>query len=185
MAVSRAMRRLLRIRDIEEEQSKLALESALGELHQLEHALVVSNEMGRRGRNLVISGACSGEMTDRLAGIEEMHTSERRIDALEPMIANSKSGVDELRQEFLIKRVERKQAETLIQEAEARDALDADRRSQQSLDDWFRNRMHREEVKEDTERTESLARTLLPASHPQATIASSKSPSESTDSLKT
>jgi hypothetical protein len=40
--------------------------------------------------------------------------------------------------------VERRQAETLISEAEARDALDAERKSQQGLDDWFRNRMHRE-----------------------------------------
>jgi len=39
--------------------------------------------------------------------------------------------------------VERRQAETLMEEGETRDARDADRRSQQALDDWFRNRRPR------------------------------------------
>jgi hypothetical protein len=39
MAVSRALRRLLRIRELEEEQCRLALESTLGELNRLESAL--------------------------------------------------------------------------------------------------------------------------------------------------
>jgi hypothetical protein len=39
MAVSRALRRLLRIRDLEEEQRRVALESALVELHRLQHSL--------------------------------------------------------------------------------------------------------------------------------------------------
>jgi hypothetical protein len=49
--------------------------------------------------------------------------------------------------EYLAKRVERRQAETLIEEAQAQNALDAGRRSQQALDDWFLNRLHREALK--------------------------------------
>jgi hypothetical protein len=45
-----------------------------------------------------------------------------------------------------MKRVERKQAEALIQETEARDAVEANRHSQQALDDWYRNRLHRVEA---------------------------------------
>jgi hypothetical protein len=44
MAVSNALRRLLKIRAIEEEQSRLALESALGELNRLEVALAATAE---------------------------------------------------------------------------------------------------------------------------------------------
>ena len=39
MAISRGLRRLLRVRNLEEEQSRQALESALGELNRLESAL--------------------------------------------------------------------------------------------------------------------------------------------------
>jgi len=51
-----------------------------------------------------------------------------------------------LREEFLAKRVERRHAETLIKETEARDTIEAGRRSQQNLDDWFGNRMHRKDA---------------------------------------
>ena len=144
MAVSRALRRLLRIRDLEEEQCRLALESGLANLNRIKHAQEASVERGRRGRRLVESSAHSGELTDRLAGLEETRSAARSVLALAPRVANAEQNVASLREEFLDSRVERRQAETLIQEAEARDALDAERRAQQGLDDWFRNRLHRQ-----------------------------------------
>jgi hypothetical protein len=67
---------------------------------------------------------------------------------LGPRIAEAELDVLGLREEFLSRRVERRQAETLIEETEALDALDAGRRGQQSLDDWYGNRMHRTEAEE-------------------------------------
>jgi hypothetical protein len=142
MAVSRALRRLLRVLNIEEELSRLALESAAGELRRVERAFAASADRARSGRWLVVASAQSGELPDRLAGIEETHAAERRSAALEPMIAEAESRVETLRLEFLAKRVERRQAETLIQETEARDAVVAGRRTQQRLDDWYLNRLH-------------------------------------------
>lgn len=149
MTVSPALRRLLRIRDLEEEQSRLALESALGELHRLKHALAATAELSRRGRRLVGASAQTGELPDRLAGLEEMRSATRRVAALAPRIADAELDVAKLRQEFLSKRVERRQAETLIKETEARDAIEAGRRSQQALDDWYRNRLHRNAAQDD------------------------------------
>jgi flagellar biosynthesis chaperone FliJ len=149
MTVSPALRRLLRIRDLEEEQSRLALESALGELHRLKHALAATAELSRRGKRLVGASAQTGELPDRLAGLEEMRSATRRVAALAPRIADAELDVAKLRQEFLSKRVERRQVETLIKETEARDALEAGRRGQQAADDWYRNRRHREEAQRD------------------------------------
>jgi hypothetical protein len=143
MAVSRALRRLLRIRDIEEEQGRLALESALGDLRHLENALAATVERARSGRRLVGTSAHSGELPDRLAGLEETRAADRRAAVLVPRIADAELDVVALRQEFLRKRVERRQAETLIRETEARDAVEANRRGQQMLDDWFGNKTHR------------------------------------------
>jgi hypothetical protein len=143
MVVSRGLRRLLRIRDLEEEQCRLALESATGSLHRLQHALEATVERGRRGRRLLEASVHSGELPDRLAGLEEMRAAARHGAALTPRIADAELDVAALREEFLSKRVERRQAETLIKETEARDAIEAVRRSQQNLDDWFGNRMHR------------------------------------------
>jgi hypothetical protein len=142
MAVSRALRRLLRIRDLEEEQCRRALDSAVGERNRLEHALTATSERDRLGRRLVEASAHSGELPDRLAGLEEMRAAERLVTVLVPRIAEVEVKVAELQREFLLKRVERRQAETLIQETEARDVIEAERHSQQGLDDWYGNRLH-------------------------------------------
>jgi flagellar biosynthesis chaperone FliJ len=146
MAVSRALRRLLRIRDLEEEQCRLALESATGSLHRLQHALEAAFERGRRGRRLIEASVHSGELPDRLAGLEEMRSAGCHAQAQVPRIADAELDVAALREEFLAKRVERRQAETLIEKTEARDAIETARRSQQNLDDWFGNRMHRKDA---------------------------------------
>jgi hypothetical protein len=158
MAVSRALRRLLKIRAIEEEQSRLALESALGELNRLEVALAATAERDRLGRRLVQSSASNGELPDRLAGLEETRAAGCHAAWLGPRIAEAELDVLGLREEFLARRVERRQAETQIEETEARDALDAGRRGQQSLDDWYGNRMHRTEA--EVEAAHSAARAL-------------------------
>jgi hypothetical protein len=144
MAVSRALRRLLRIRDLEEEQSRLALESALGELRDLEQALVATADRDRRGWGLVKASAHSGVLPDRLAGLEETRAASRHAAVLEPRVETTKGQVTALREAFLLKRIERRQAETLIGDTEAREAITAGRRGQQALDDWYRSRIHRE-----------------------------------------
>lgn len=143
MAVSLALRRLLRIRDIEEEQSRLALEASLGDLHQLQYALGATVERNRLGRRLVRSSASSGELTERLAGLEQSRAADRQELVVGARIRDVELKVASLREGYLAARVERRQAETLIEEAAARDAQDSERRGQMALDDWFRNRMHR------------------------------------------
>jgi hypothetical protein len=140
VAVSRALRRLLHILDMEEEQRRVALESALGELRQLENAMDRAAERDRQGRRLVALSAANGELADRQAGLEETLAAGRRERALRPWIVEAKGDVEELREEFLAKRIERRQAETLIEAAEARNAAETARRGQQSLDDWYLNR---------------------------------------------
>jgi flagellar export protein FliJ len=143
MAVSRALRRLLRIRNIEEEQCRQTLDLAVADLARLQHALGEAAERSSGGRRLVQASASSGELADRLAGLEETRAADRRTVALIPWIADAAQEVEVLREDYLSKRIERRQAETLIEEAEARDAVEFERRGQQGLDDWYRNRMHR------------------------------------------
>jgi hypothetical protein len=147
MAVSRALRRLLNVLEIEEDQCRLALETAMGEVRLLERSMTAARTRERSGRQLFISSASSGELPDRLAGIEETRAARRRALALTPRIADAELEAAELREAYLLKRVERRQAETLIEEAEARDAIEAGRHGQQALDDWYLNRLHRRRIK--------------------------------------
>ena len=151
MAVSRALRRLLHIRELEEEQGRLALESALSELHRLESSLEATFERKHRGRSLVLSTADTGQLTDRLAGLEETRSAGRHAAALVPRIDGMGVEVAGRRQEFLSKRVERRQAETMIAETEAQDAIEDGRRGQQSLDDWYSSRLYRVGISEEAD----------------------------------
>jgi hypothetical protein len=140
MPVSHALRRLLRVRELEEEQIRLVLESAVSEQRRLEQALAATQERERQGRRLVGSSIRSGELEDRLAGIEETGAAMRRAGFLVLRIGAAAAEIGRLRDEFLMKRVERRQAETLIEETEARDAVDSSRGNQRALDEWYRSR---------------------------------------------
>jgi flagellar export protein FliJ len=144
MPVSKSLRRLLRIREVEEEQCRIRLETASSELNHLKSALQATVDRDRRGREMVVASAHSGELPDRLAGMEEMRTAVRFAEVLTPRIAEKEQQVAMLRKAFMDKRIEHRQAETLIQETEAKDAIEAGRRTQQTLDDWFSSRQHRE-----------------------------------------
>jgi flagellar export protein FliJ len=140
MPVSKALRRLLRIRDLEEEQRRNEYEAALGDLNRLRGALTATDQRERNGHRLVNSSSRSGEITDRLAGYEEIKTSQRIHEILIPRVISQEKVAIECQAAYLEKRIERRQAETLIEEAEARESLEADRRTQQMLDDWFNSR---------------------------------------------
>lgn len=140
MAVSRAMRRLLQVLEIQEEQSRAALESARAEFRQLEQALNGSVERERGGRRLVAASAVTGEITDRIAGMEESRTARRIAAALAPRIAEAELTLQTRQHDFLGKRIERRQTETLMAEAEILETTAAGRRTQRILDDWFLSR---------------------------------------------
>jgi flagellar biosynthesis chaperone FliJ len=146
MPVSRPLRRLLRVLHLEEEETRRTLESALGTLRQLENALAAAQTRDRSGRGLVLKSAVTGELADRLAGLEESLAAARRTVALEPRLRDAEQQVAARREVYLAQRVERRQAETLVEQAETRDALEAARRTQRSLDDWHLNRLRRAEA---------------------------------------
>jgi flagellar export protein FliJ len=140
VAVSRVMLRLLRIRELEEEQNRAALESALGELNRLEHALESTLEWERTGRRMVAESTVTGVIADRLLGLLESRAAAQRSVQLAEQIAEATEEISIRRDALLRKRVERRQAETLVDEARAQQAVETLRREQHSLDDWFRNR---------------------------------------------
>lgn len=144
MAVSRTLERLRRIRDLEEEQHRLALESATGQLRRLEAARQAAGETERAGRVLVGSSAHTGELADRQGGLVQAEAAGRRVALLEHQLARAEAAIQQLRQTFLEKRVERRQAETLVSESAARSAIESNRRSQRAVDDWHGSRKQRE-----------------------------------------
>lgn len=149
MAVSRALKRLLRIRELEEEQSRIALESVLGELHRVEVALTHSGERERMGREMVRASAQSAEPEARQAGLVEMQAAAQTSTWLTARKAEVEKEVIEQREAFLMRQMQRRQAETLVDEAERRQFAESARKEQHALDDWHRTRQSRQDDRRD------------------------------------
>jgi hypothetical protein len=141
MGSARTIERILRIRRMQEDQSQRALDLALAELAQLELALSAARRNERAGRRLVAASAKSGEIADRIAGMEESRSASRRAGSLALRIRAAEDRAASLRQDYLSMRISRLQAETLAEQERAREAATGLRRSQQALDDWYLNRM--------------------------------------------
>ena len=141
MASQSTLRRLRRIRQLEEDQRRLDLESAVSEVEQLQKALLASRARSLKGQCLVLDSFQTGELADRLAGFEESRIADRRSQALSDRLERAESAVALLRENYLSKRVERRQLECLIEHAASQEAVEAARRSQQSLDDRHGSRL--------------------------------------------
>lgn len=139
--VSRALQRLLRVLDLEEEQKRAALQSAQAELTRMEHSKRAAAERERLGRKLIAAGMLSGELPETLAGMAESNAGARHQASLKSRIAAQKIEISTRRDAFLTKRVERQQLETLIHQAKSEEARVAGRREQQSLDVGYLNRI--------------------------------------------
>jgi hypothetical protein len=160
------MRRLLHVREMEEEQHRAALESALAELHSLEHALLAARARRLAGQYLLASSIGTPELIDRTAAIVEVQTASRRSSALVPRITAAERDASLLRQAYLEKRIERRQAYTLIEEAEAQQAIESSRSGQQSLDEAFGSSLHRKECRAAERRINAKAAyDLIDGSH--------------------
>jgi hypothetical protein len=137
------MRRLLHVRDVEEEQYRMALETALGAFHALEHARAVAIMRQHAGREFLSASALTGEITDRTAALVEVKFAVRCVTVLAARLADAENNVMHAREAYIDKRIERRQAATLIEEAEAQEEIESLRRAQQSLDETYGASLHR------------------------------------------
>lgn len=138
MPVSTGMKRLLRIRELQEEQSRSALESALRELEKLRGTLAAAGTRGAHARALVRQSVQSGSAIDRMAGLEEQKIAGRCATHVSGKVVATEQRILELRARYLSTRTEMGQAETLIANARETDAKDDAKKSQSILDEWFR-----------------------------------------------
>jgi hypothetical protein len=145
VAVSRGLRRLYELRQIEELQKASLFELAVAELDQLKNALEVAHIREGNGRALVERSVMTGETQDRLFGVEEIAAAVRISAVLESRLRSAAEKVQRIRNEFLNKRLEKRQAGTLLESALEREAGLAQRKMQLALDEWTRLR-RREEV---------------------------------------
>jgi flagellar export protein FliJ len=135
VAISSALRRLLGIREAEEQHRRTLLELATAELHRLESVLKNAEERSRLARAKIASSVQSGVTEDRIAALEEIAAADRLRRATLRRFDATQEQVAELRRELIAKRIERRQSETLVDAARAQEEIESNRRVQRELDD--------------------------------------------------
>lgn len=140
MGSARMFERVLRIRQMEEDEGRRRLDLAIAELSQLELELRRAKQRESAGRSLVAASAASGEIADRIAGMEESRSASRSAVALASRIRTAEDSLALLRRDYLSRRTSRLQAEALAETERAREAAINLRHGQQALDDWYLNR---------------------------------------------
>jgi hypothetical protein len=134
MPVSRALRNLLKVRNLEVEQHKAALESALNELHVLENALDTAQESRRLAGKCAFEAA-PNEGVDRLAFQLQRNVEERRESWIRTQHAAARERAQDVRAQFMSKHMEQRQAESLAQAAHDHAIIQEERRLQRAVDD--------------------------------------------------
>lgn len=128
------------MRALEEELCLSALEAAMNDVRRLDTELETAAERARMGRELVYRSSETGEVLDRSAGLAEVRMAERVAQILKDNLEDAQEIVEVRRAEYLASRVERRQAEVLLQSERKREEVELARRLQQGVEDWDRAR---------------------------------------------
>jgi len=138
--IRRALPRLLRLRQIEEEESRQALEIAAAERNRAECEFARTVEHYAQSRRQFTAGVLRQNSLDRTGALLEMEQADRdRLVALPALhAANSKEA--RLKTGFLARRTERRQVEALVETQQRKGNAEDMRRVQQMLDDWYGRR---------------------------------------------
>ncbi len=140
MASQKKLIRLCRLREIEEEQSRLELERAVAVRNRLERALELAVEQEFQtkrefGESVWVydqPGRTGATLAAGLAGMQRQNLAKRR-NQWDLTVAG-------LREDYLQRRIGHQQIESLVSALKRKDETVAANRAQQMLDDWYRRR---------------------------------------------
>ncbi|HEY2472139.1 MAG TPA: hypothetical protein VGI45_30410 [Terracidiphilus sp.] len=140
MQLSKALERLHSVRKIEEQQQEAELNEVTAELYRLRGMLDRVHQRIETARALASASIGNGMIEDRFSALEETVLLGRLATVLVKKVKLADQRLLEARAQLLAKRIERRQVETLLDAAQRQVEKDENRKSQQSLDEWYRLR---------------------------------------------
>ncbi len=138
--------RLLRLRSLLEDVSRVELESRLQELGQIEDALARLRTTAGTMRRQSFAGVAQARSEDRLEAEVIGEWVVWESGAFEKAGQKKTAEVDAAKEIYLERRKERRQVSSVIEAGDAVATMERNRREQRELDDWFgqRNRSGRD-----------------------------------------
>jgi hypothetical protein len=143
MQKEKTLARLSRLRQMEEDMSRLELEAAVVERERLFRYWQAASNARGAGRRSFSQSVEEGDGAARQNSLLDIEQGRRRQESFAAMLNTADRAIEQLRMNFLARRTATRQTETLMQEARAERRAEEAKRVQQMLDDWFghRNRL--------------------------------------------
>lgn len=140
MAKRNVLERLWRLRELEEEQSRLELEAGVVERNRIARELAEISADAARSRGEFVARLGDPDTAARTGALLELEQARRGQAAIRPQLDHAEIEVERHREEFLTRRTVRRQVETLLDREREAMRTETARRAQQVLDDWYGRR---------------------------------------------
>jgi flagellar export protein FliJ len=140
MAKRRVLERLLRLRELEEELSRVDLETAVGARNRLAGELAAAAGRQAQAHRGFAASLGDPDTADRTGAVIAMERACKQRLRIEPRLRSAEQEVMRQREEFLARRTGRQQVETLLEQEHRTQQEEVARRAQQMLDDWYGRR---------------------------------------------
>jgi ribosome-binding ATPase YchF (GTP1/OBG family) len=147
--MSRSLKRILKIRELVEDQSRLRMETAMRDLAQIELNMDRWHRRQMFSREYGFDSLMKSDFEGRLAAEAEEYLSGQRVERLIPVRHNMQQQVFICRSDFLEKRKQTLQASTLLDKAEAEAEAERLKREQMALDEWYQSERMRAKLEEE------------------------------------
>ena len=141
MAEKRVLARLLKLRELEEELSRVELEAAIAARSRIEGEMSAAEDRRVQGRRSFADALGDVDTAGRTGGVMEMEQAKLQRLRIQPRLEAADSAAAWQREEFLARRTSRRQVETLLDNHRQQAEIEAGRRAQQMLDDWYGRRV--------------------------------------------
>lgn len=136
--------RLHSIRIVEEQEKRTAMDLAMSNLGRLREAAAANDARTRQARLLISRSINNGDLEERHAGQQELMLASRTAKNIADLIEAADQALLGLREQYLAKRVERRQVEALLKAEREKLQREETRRAQFQLDEWFRSHSPRQ-----------------------------------------
>lgn len=140
MAKRNVLERLWRLRELEEEQSRLELEAQVAERNRIAQHLAEVSSGAARSRDEFVARLADLDTAARTGAMVELEQARRGQAAIRPRLEQAETEVEARREVFLTRRTGRRQVETLLDREREAARSETARRAQQMLDDWYGRR---------------------------------------------
>ncbi len=137
--MSRSLKRILKVRQLVEDQSRIQLEAAVRALAEVEQGIASWQRRSAASRDLARAAMFNEDPESRLAAEIEEELADWRVERLKPIREARLEQVVVCREQFLEHRKLTMQTSSILSKQQAEAEAERLKKAQQALDEWYQS----------------------------------------------